>query len=167
LFLLSSVALAASTLAHPPFAPFDNTRFAPITRFGPAISVETVAEGLTAPLKGTTAPGLPGYLFVIDQPGQVWAINLNTHDPVTHLPTRTLFLDVSSRLVTLGVLGPDSFDERGLLGLAFHPHFATNRKFYTYTSEPNNGPPTFPTTLPAGRVEGSPLKGGDQSCERG
>ena len=148
--LFATVVLATSTLAHPPFAPFDNTRFAPITRFGPAISVEVAAEGLVAPNKGVPAPGLPGYLFVIDQTGQVWAINLNTHDPVTHLPTRTLFLDVSPRLVTLGVLGPDTFDERGLLGLAFHPHFATNRKFYTYTSEPNSGPPTFPTTLPAG-----------------
>jgi len=148
--LLATVVLVTSTLAHPPFAPFDNTRFAPITRFGPAISVEPVAEGLVAPNKGVTAPGLPGYLFVVDQTGQVWAVNLNSHDAVTHLPERTLFLDVSARLVTLGVLGPNSFDERGLLGLAFHPHFATNRKFYTYTSEPTHGPPTFPTTLPAG-----------------
>jgi hypothetical protein len=129
LCLLVSALLVASALAHPPFAPFDNTRFAPVTRFGPAISVETVADGLVSPLKGTTAPGLPGYLFVVDQTGQVWAINLNTHDPETHLPTRTLFLDVATRLVTLGVLGPDTFDERGLLGIAFHPRFATNGTF--------------------------------------
>jgi len=70
--LLATVVLVTSTLAHPPFAPFDNTRFAPITRFGPAISVEPVAEGLVAPNKGVTAPGLPGYLFVVDQTGQVW-----------------------------------------------------------------------------------------------
>jgi glucose/arabinose dehydrogenase len=148
--LLVTAVLATSTLAHPPFAPFDNTRFAPVTRIGPAISVEVVADTLVAPNKAVTAPGLPGYLFVVDQTGQVWAVNLNSHDPVTHLPQRTLFLDVSARLVTLGVLGPDTFDERGLLGLAFHPDFATNRKFYTYTSEPNAGPPTFPTTLPPG-----------------
>lgn len=145
-FLLASVALAASTLAHPPFAPYDDTRFAPITRFGPAISVEVVAEGLVSPLKGVTAPGLPGYLFVIDQRGQVWAINLNSIDPGTGLPQRTLFFDVSARLVTLGVCGPDTFDERGLLGIAFHPHFATNRKFYLYTSEPIGADPTFPST---------------------
>ncbi len=147
--LLATAVLAASTLAHPPFDPFDDTRFAPITHFGPAISVAVVAEGLTAPNKGVTAPGLPGYLFVVDQTGQIWAINLNSVG-TDGLPQRTLFLDVSARLVTLGVLGPDTFDERGLLGLAFHPQFATNRKFYTYTSEPNNGPPTFTTTLPAG-----------------
>ncbi len=65
---------------------------------------------------------------------------------------KTLFLDVGptglNRLVTLGVLGPNTFDERGLLGVAFHPNYATNGKLYTYTSEPNAGPPTFPTTLP-------------------
>src|SRR5262245_17448507 len=142
--------LATSTLAHPPFAPFDDTRFAPITRFGPAISVEPVAEGLVAPNRGVTAPGLPGYLFVVDQTGQIWAINLGSVDPATGLPQRSLFLDVGARLVTLGVLGPNTFDERGLLGLAFHPDFASNRRFYTYTSERNAGTPTFPTTLPPG-----------------
>src|SRR5262245_37221192 len=98
--------LVTSTFAHPPFAPFDDTRFAPSTKFGPAISVEVVAEGLVAPNKGVTAPGLPGYLFVVDQTGQAWAVNLNSIDPVGFLPQRTLFLDVSARLVTLGVLGP-------------------------------------------------------------
>jgi glucose/arabinose dehydrogenase len=34
--------------------------------------------------------------------------------------------------------------------LAFHPNFAANGKFYTYTSEPVNGPPTLPTTQPSG-----------------
>src|SRR5262245_46834742 len=47
----------ASPMAHPPFAPYDNTRFAPITQFGPSIGIEVAASGLTAPLKGVTAPG--------------------------------------------------------------------------------------------------------------
>jgi glucose/arabinose dehydrogenase len=156
--LFGSIAVvAASTFAHPPFAPFDDTRFAPITRFGPSISVQVVAAtdpsappetALVAPNKGVAAPGLAGHLFIVDQPGKIWAVNFNTIDPATELPQRSLFLDVGPLLVTLGVCGPDTFDERGLLGLAFHPQFATNRKFYTYTSEPNSGPPTFPTTVP-------------------
>jgi hypothetical protein len=108
--LFASVVSAASSLAHPPFDPFDDTRFAPITHFGPAISVEVVAEGLVAPNKGVTAPGLPSYLFVVDQTGQVWAVNLNSVDPTTNLPQRTLFLDVKARLVELGVCGPNTFD---------------------------------------------------------
>ena len=108
---------------------------------GMPITLELVASGLTAPLKGTTAPGLPDYLFVVDQVGSVWAVNLQTND-------RTLFLDVSARLVPLGVLGADTFDERGLLGLAFHPDYPANGKLYTFTSEPTVGPPTFATTMP-------------------
>ncbi len=50
----------------------------------------------------------------------------------------------------LGIFGPGTFDERGLLGVAFHPNYAVNGKLYTYTSEPNAGPPTFPTTMPPG-----------------
>jgi glucose/arabinose dehydrogenase len=106
------------------------------------IALETVATGLTAPMKGATAPGLPHHLFVPDQAGKLWAINLMTG-------AKTVFLDVGARLVTLGVCGPDTFDERGFLGVAFHPNFAMNGRFYSYTSEPNTGAPDFPTTLPS------------------
>jgi glucose/arabinose dehydrogenase len=45
-------------------------------------------------------------------------------------------------LPSLGLFGLD-FDERGLLGLAFHPDYATNGKLYTFTSEPVTGPADF------------------------
>jgi glucose/arabinose dehydrogenase len=147
LTLLWTLLPAAPVLAHcpnPPTPPdYLETFFAPINASGTKIKLELVTSGLVAPNKGTVAPGLPNHLFVVDQPGQVWAVNLTTG-------ARTLFLDVSARLVTLGVLGPNTFDERGLLGLAFHPNFQQNGLLYTYTSEPNAGPPTFPTTLPVG-----------------
>jgi hypothetical protein len=57
--LLVGILQAIPGLAHPPWAPFDDTRFAPITRFGPRIGNEVVTEGLTAPLKAVTAPGHP------------------------------------------------------------------------------------------------------------
>jgi glucose/arabinose dehydrogenase len=80
----------------------------------------------------------------VNQSGQLTAVEIATG-------AKTEFLNVSSRLVPVGILGPGTFDERGFLGLAFHPNYATNGKFYTYTSEPYAGvPPTFPTTLPAG-----------------
>ena len=138
----STLVLAAAAAAHPPWAPYDDTRFAPITRFGPAVGVEPVATGLVAPLKAVAAPGLPNHLFVVDQPGTLWVVNLTTG-------SKAVFLDVSARLVTLGVCGPGTFDERGLLGLAFHPNFQQNGKFYTYTSEPVAGDPSIPSpTVP-------------------
>jgi glucose/arabinose dehydrogenase len=141
--------------AHPPDNPFDEDNFSPITGGGPKVGLELVTGGLVSPLKGTTAPGLPNHLFVPDQVGKLYAIHLTTGD-------KTVFLDVSALLVPLGVIfGPGctppvpagsmpSFDERGLLGVAFHPDFQTNGKFYTYTSEPAGLSPTLPTTLPPG-----------------
>jgi hypothetical protein len=133
----------SGALAHPAFDPFDDTIFAPIDRLRIEIGLEGVSEGLTAPLKGRSAPGEPSRLYVVDQPGTLWAIELATGE-------KTVFLDVSDRLVALGFLGPGTFDERGFLGLAFHPGYADNGRFYTYTSEPNGAAPTLPTTLPAG-----------------
>ena len=141
--LSSGWILTPSVRAHPVVAPFDATQFAPITRFGPLITLRTVATGLTAPNKGVAAPGDREHLYVVDQPGIAWKVNLASGD-------KTVFLDLSSRLVSLGFLGPNTFDERGFLGLAFHPDFSRNGQLYTYTSEPVAGAPTFPTTLPAG-----------------
>ena len=108
-----------------------------------SVAFETVASGLLAPNYGTYAPGIADQLYVVDQPGQVWRINLKTR-------IRSLFMDVSNRLVPLGILPTFRYDERGLLGLAFHPNYAKNGLVYTYTSEPVNGPPDLPTTLPLG-----------------
>jgi hypothetical protein len=42
------------------------------------------------------------------------------------------FLDLRSRMVSL----MPEFDERGLLGLAFHPRYASNGRFFSYKSAP-------------------------------
>ena len=48
------------------------------------------------------------------------------------------FIDVSSKMVSLR----SQYDERGLLGLAFHPDFRSNGKFYLfYTAKPRPGGP--------------------------
>jgi hypothetical protein len=74
------------------------------------IGLEIVAEGLTAPNWGTVAPGWDNLLLVADQDGAVWAIDLQTGQ-------KSVFLDIRKRLVQLN----RDYDERGLLGLAFHP----------------------------------------------
>jgi glucose/arabinose dehydrogenase/plastocyanin len=105
------------------------------------LRLRTVAAGLTAPVWGTTAPGQPNRLFVADQSGALWAIDLTTG-------SKSPFLDVSSRLIPLGIFGPGTFDERGLLGAAFHPNYTSNGLLYTYTSEPLNGPADYSTVAP-------------------
>ena len=114
----------------------------PIRKGRVEVGLELVAEGLTAPNWGTFAPGQSGRLFVTDQDGILWAIDLQRGG-------KRVFLDVSDRLVELGAFGPGTFDERGLLGVAFHPDYAANGLLYTYTSEPVDGEADF-STMPAG-----------------
>lgn len=142
-FAMTVSSFAGSAVAHPPDDPFDDTIFAPVRTGGVKIGLEKVTDGLTAPLKGVTAPGHRDRLFVIDQVGRLVSVDLSAGQS-------SVILDVSARLVPLGVGGPNTFDERGFLGVAFHPDFASNGLLYTYTSEPVTAPPTFPTTLPAG-----------------
>ena len=123
-------------------APLADPLPAPIPTGSIHLQLEPLATGLTAPNWGTAPSGDTDRLFVTDQNGILWSIDLATG-------AKTTFLDVSSRLVALGIFGPDSFDERGLLGVAFHPDYATNGLLYTYTSEPENGPADF-STIPIG-----------------
>jgi glucose/arabinose dehydrogenase len=116
----------------------------PVQTDGITIRLEVVATGLTAPNWGTAAPNENERLFVTDQNGILWAVDLATGD-------KTVFLDVSGRLVTLGIGGPGTFDERGLLGVAFHPGYAGSGLLYTYTSEPVNGAADF-STMPTGEA---------------
>ena len=108
------------------------------------IGLETVATGLTAPNWGTFAPGDSDRLFVTDQNGILWAIDLADGD-------KMVFADLSALLVPLGIAGPGTFDERGLLGVAFHPDYTNNGLLYTYTSEPVAGQADF-TSLPPGET---------------
>lgn len=90
------------------------------------VGLETVAEGLNSPITMAQPDDGTGRLFLVDQAGQIYVI----------LPDGTMvdepFLDVTDRMVTLN----DAFDERGLLGLAFHPDYATNGRFFAYYSAP-------------------------------
>ncbi|MEL7156065.1 MAG: PQQ-dependent sugar dehydrogenase [Actinomycetota bacterium] len=111
--------------------------------------VELVADGFTTPVLGINAPGNNRHLYVVDQIGTITAVDLRggSGDSFT-------FLDVgpggADLLVPLGAFGPGSFDERGLLGLAFHPDYRRNGLVYTYTSEPlESGDADF-TTLADG-----------------
>ena len=141
---VASCALVLSTAGSPVAAqPLDDPIPGPIREGGVQVRLEPVATGLTAPNWGIS-PGDADRLFVVDQDGIVWAVDLSSG-------AKSVFLDVSSRLVPLGAFGPNTFDERGLLGLAFDPDYASNGLLYTYTSEPVSGSADF-STMPTGTL---------------
>jgi glucose/arabinose dehydrogenase len=80
----------------------------------------TVARGLESPVDVVQAPGEPGRLYVVEQPGRIRVV---ARGKVAARP----FLDIGSR-VTYG-------GEQGLLGLAFSPRYRRDHTFYVnYTA---------------------------------
>jgi glucose/arabinose dehydrogenase len=90
------------------------------------VDLQLVTDGLVSPIGVVASPDNTKRLFVIDQAGKIWIVDSNN----VRMPTP--FMDLTSRIVTLN----GSYDERGLLGLAFHPQFATNHRFYVYYQMP-------------------------------
>ena len=80
--------------------------------------LERVASGLDRPTYVAAAPGDPEALWVLEQPGRV--VRLQGDD-------RNVALDLSASVRTGA--------EQGLLGLAFHPRFATNRRLFLHWSD--------------------------------
>jgi glucose/arabinose dehydrogenase len=117
------------------------------------VQLTTLMSGLVSPVGGAVAPGISNRIFVLDQTGRIWSLFVAG----PKAGQSTLFLDVSARLVPLGLFATN-YDERGLLGLAFHPDYASNGLFYTFTSEPAAGHTPDFTTRKAPR---SPLKTGE------
>jgi len=83
--------------------------------------LQTVFTGLSRPILVKSAPDNSGRLFVLQQGGQIRVFQPGAS-------TSTVFIDASSRINPPTTTG----DERGLLGLAFHPDFASNGKFYCF-----------------------------------
>jgi glucose/arabinose dehydrogenase len=85
----------------------------------PQIGLELVADGFTSPVALVSPQDGTQRLFIIDQMGLIWIL---ANGKRIEQP----FLDIRERVVELNSF----YDERGLLGLAFHPDFDTNRRFY-------------------------------------
>jgi glucose/arabinose dehydrogenase/plastocyanin len=102
------------------------------------VSLEPVADGFVSPVMITHAGDGSGRLFVVDQVGTVSIIDAN--GTLLDEP----FLDVRDRLVELN----PSFDERGLLSIAFHPDFQENGRVFAFYSAPlrEGAPPDWNCT---------------------
>ncbi|MGB8165993.1 MAG: PQQ-dependent sugar dehydrogenase [Chthoniobacteraceae bacterium] len=98
-----------------------------------AIGLQTIATGLGAPDYAVAAPGDASRLFILEQKGQVLILQNGSL-----LPTPAL--DISS-LISNSLNPASANDERGLLGIAFHPGFNDPQSVgyhtvYTYNSQP-------------------------------
>lgn len=83
-----------------------------------------VASGLNQPLFVTYAPGDTSRLFIVEKGGDVEILDLTTGQL---LPTP--FLSIADQLSTNS--------ERGLLGLAFSPNYATDHTIYVNMTNPS------------------------------
>lgn len=104
----------------------DEIGFSDIQSTDFSVSLELVAEGFIQPVNLTHAGDGSGRLFVVDQVGQIYIISADAE--VLDEP----FLDIADRLVEINT----EYSERGLLGLAFHPDYANNGRFFVYYSAP-------------------------------
>jgi hypothetical protein len=90
------------------------------------VRLQPIASRINLPTVLKTAV-LPGdtmeRLFIATQVGEIFFLSNGV--------IRT-FLDIRQRIIKLGASG--GYDERGLLGLAFHPHFYYNSLFYLHYS---------------------------------
>jgi glucose/arabinose dehydrogenase len=84
-----------------------------------------VVSGLSSPLFVGHAGDGTNRLFIVEQGGIIKVLQPGNSTP-------TVFLDVSAKLV--GASG-----EQGLLGLAFHPQYFSNRRFFVFYTRPADG----------------------------
>lgn len=92
---------------------------------GADAAIEVVATGLSTPVGLVAPPDDSDRLFVLEQTSRIWILRNGSIEPAP-------FLDMSDRLVSLD----PAYDERGLLGLAFDPDFASSGRFFVYYGAP-------------------------------
>ena len=88
----------------------------------PELTTTRIASGLDSPLDLQAPPGDRARLFVVEQSGRIRVVRSGTL-------LGTPFLDISSRVSSGG--------EQGLLGLAFHPRYSENGRFYVNYTDGN------------------------------
>jgi glucose/arabinose dehydrogenase len=122
----ASSSSAASAVASPVQTATSSPTPEPPPPTGPdRLRLELVADGLSEPIGITAAHDGSGRLFVNERAGRIRVIGPGGNlrgDP---------FIDLSPRVL--------AGNERGLLGLAFHPGFASNRRLFVHYSRAGDG----------------------------
>jgi Glucose/sorbosone dehydrogenases len=131
--------------------------FAIVNAFSQGVSapytarLQTVLTGLNRPILLRSSPDNTKRLFVVQQTGQILVVEPG-------MSVATTFIDLSSKIFVPTSTG----DERGLLGLAFHPQFSTNGKFYVDYTRAGDGT----TVIAEYKINSGNPNQGDISTER-
>ncbi len=117
---VSCFLIIISLIASPSY-PFASQTVAPAIV---QIELEPRVSGLTRPVFITSAHDGSNRLFIVEQTGSIKVLQPGSSTP-------TVFLDISSKVRSTD-------NEQGLLGLTFHPFYASNRRFFVnYTRQPD------------------------------
>jgi uncharacterized protein (TIGR03437 family) len=90
------------------------------------IQLIPVASNLSSPVYLTHSRDGSGRLFIVEQPGRILVL-----PPGATAPLPTPFLDIRAKIAFGG--------EQGLLGMAFHPQYPTNGRFFVNYSRTGDG----------------------------
>lgn len=99
------------------YAGADTTSSEDKTNAPTAIQLQPFLTGLGGPIFATSAKDGTNRMFIVEQPGIIRVVQPGSTSP-------TVFMDLQARVLDGG--------ERGLLGLAFHPQFGINGRFFVY-----------------------------------
>ncbi len=114
---IAVAALAPGAAVAAPMLPAPDASRSTVVAGDPQIALRLRASGLSQPVFITSARDGTGRLFIVEKTGR---IKIFKNGKVRSTP----FLSIT------GAVSHGS--EQGLLGLAFHPNYATNRKLYVY-----------------------------------
>lgn len=90
----------------------------------PTTRLQTRYSGLTAPIFLTHAGDGTKRIFIVERAGIIKVVQPGSSTP-------TEFLNITTLTTTTG--------ERGLLSMAFHPQYETNRRFFVYYTRASDG----------------------------
>lgn len=110
------------------------------------------------PLLAVQPPDGTSRMFVVEQGGRVWSVDHPAPAPPA-VASKRLFLDLSSRVSRAG-------NEEGLLGFAFHPQYAANRRFLVHYSAAYTAPAQRRNVLSEMTAFANDPDRGDASGER-
>jgi glucose/arabinose dehydrogenase len=160
LFFVLSCSKSSTYNTPPPTIP--PTIPPPVVNKTPALQI--VADSMISPIAMAEPLDSTGRIFIVEQTGKIWIIDS------TGKKLATPVSDVTSKMVSVS----PSYDERGLLGLAFHPGYKTNGRFYLFYSAPPKPGVTVPggapwnntTTISEFKVNSSDPNVADLSSEK-